>query len=161
MKFYNRRTKLFCPVFSMRFNLEVFKVKNLLALLAIIGFSASLVCAQEPAKPAAEKAPAAAAKPAAEKAPAAKPAAAPAAKPAAAKAAAKPVVVQKGRGGFMGFLAGCLFGVRSAAAYNDGKNIHWREWITLIPFVGIWNGIDGASGVTTKDYASKYGSAFY
>ena len=65
------------------------------------------------------------------------------------------------RGGFMGFVAGCCFGVRAGAAYNDGKNIHWREWITLIPGVAIWNGIEGASGKQTSDYAKQYGSVFY
>ena len=71
----------------------------------------------------------------------------------------------QGRGGFMGFIAGCCFGIRAGAAYNDGKEIHWREWCGLIPYVGIvfaiWNGIDGANGVTTADYAKKYGSSFY
>lgn len=70
-----------------------------------------------------------------------------------------------GRGGVMGFIAGCCFGIRAGAQYNDGKDIHWREWIQLIPFVGfvvaIWNGIDGANGVTAGDYAAKYGSTFY
>ncbi len=37
-----------------------------------------------------------------------------------------------GRGGFMGFIAGCCFGLRAGAAYN-GKEIHWREWCMLIP----------------------------
>ena len=70
-----------------------------------------------------------------------------------------------GRGGFMGFIAGCCFGIRSGSAYNDGKEIHWREWVMLIPFANIvfavWNGIDGANGVTTKDYAAQYGAMYY
>jgi len=69
------------------------------------------------------------------------------------------------RGGVMGFIAGCCFGIRAGAAYNDGKEIHWREWVMLIPYVNIvftiWNGIDGANGMETKDYAKKYGSSFY
>ncbi|MCX6998173.1 MAG: hypothetical protein NTV49_14090 [Kiritimatiellaeota bacterium] len=69
------------------------------------------------------------------------------------------------RGGVMGFIAGCCFGIRAGAAYNDGKDIHWREWCGLIPYVGIvfsiWNGIDGASGLQTKDYAQKYGATYY
>ena len=40
------------------------------------------------------------------------------------------------RGGFMGFISGCCFGVRSGAAYNDGKDLHWREWALLaVPVV--------------------------
>ncbi len=69
------------------------------------------------------------------------------------------------RGGLMGFIAGCCFGVRAGGEYNEGKEIHWREWAGLIPFVGIvfhiWSGIDGANGMTTADYAKKYGSTFY
>jgi hypothetical protein len=69
------------------------------------------------------------------------------------------------RGGVMGFIAGCCFGIRAGAAYNDGKEIHWREWVMLIPLVNlvfsIWNGIDGANGMQTSDYAKQYGAAFY
>ena len=71
----------------------------------------------------------------------------------------------EGRGGLMGFIAGCCFGIRSGGAYNEGKEIHWREWVSLIPYVNIvfaiWNGIDGANGMSTNDYAKKYGAAFY
>ena len=74
-------------------------------------------------------------------------------------------VMAEGRGGVMGFIAGCCFGPRTAAAYNEGKEVHWRQWCRLIPYVGIvfniWDGIDGANGVTTSDYAAKYGSTFY
>ncbi|MFH0953622.1 MAG: hypothetical protein V1873_04765 [Verrucomicrobiota bacterium] len=71
----------------------------------------------------------------------------------------------EGRGGFMGFLAGCCFGLRTGGAYNDGKMIHFREWALLIPLVGIvvavWNGVDGMNGVTTKDLAAQYGAQYY
>jgi len=69
------------------------------------------------------------------------------------------------RGGLMGFIAGCCFGIRAGAAYNDGKEINWREWVLLIPVANIgfaiWNGVDGANGMTTSDYAKKYGVAFF
>jgi hypothetical protein len=69
------------------------------------------------------------------------------------------------RGGLMGFIAGCCFGIRTGAAYNDGKEVHWRQWCRLIPYVNIvfaiWDGVDGTNGMQTKDYASKYGSVFY
>ncbi len=72
---------------------------------------------------------------------------------------------QTQRGGIMGFIAGCCFGVRAAGAYNDGKEIHWREWVMLIPYVNIvfaiWNGVDGANGVTTADLAQRYGASYY
>jgi len=70
-----------------------------------------------------------------------------------------------GRGGFMGFIAGCCFGIRAAGDYNSGKEIHWREWVMLIPYANIifmiWNGIDGANGVTTTDLATRYGAMYY
>lgn len=69
------------------------------------------------------------------------------------------------RGGFMGFIGGCCFGVRCGQAYNAGKEIHWREWCRLIPLVGlvisIWDGIDCANGLTTADFAAQYGQQYY
>jgi len=80
-------------------------------------------------------------------------------------AAAPSPAVNTQRGGIMGFIAGCCFGVRAAGAYNDGKEIHWREWVMLIPYVNIvfaiWNGVDGANGTTTAELAQRYGSAYY
>lgn len=71
----------------------------------------------------------------------------------------------KGRGGVMGFIAGCCFGMRAGADYNDGKEICWREWVMLVPYVNIvfaiWNGVDGANGVTRADYAEQYGSTYF
>lgn len=75
------------------------------------------------------------------------------------------VSAASGQGGFMGFLVGCCFGIRSGAAYNDGKDLHWREWVLLIPVAGlvvaIMNGLDGMNGLTTKDMAAQYGANFY
>jgi hypothetical protein len=70
-----------------------------------------------------------------------------------------------GRGGFMGFIGGCCFGLRCGLAYNEGKEIHWREFCTIIPYVGvvfsIWNGIDCAGGKTASDFATQYGQMYY
>lgn len=75
------------------------------------------------------------------------------------------MAVNTQRGGIMGFIAGCCFGIRSGAAYNDGKEVHWREWVMLVPFVSIvfaiWNGIDGANGMQTSDYVKQYGASYY
>jgi hypothetical protein len=69
------------------------------------------------------------------------------------------------RGGFMGFIGGCCFGLRAGAAYNDGKEIHWREWCRLIPYAGlvfaIWDGVDCADGKTADYFADKYGQMYY
>ncbi len=70
-----------------------------------------------------------------------------------------------GRGGVGGLLTGCFFGIRTAGAWNEGKDLHWREWGRLIPFVNIalavWDGVEGAQGITTRDLAAQYGSNFY
>jgi hypothetical protein len=70
-----------------------------------------------------------------------------------------------GRGGFMGFISGCCFGIRAGGAYNDGKDLHWREWALIIPFAGIvvavMNGLDGMNGMGTSDLAAQYGANFY
>ena len=74
-------------------------------------------------------------------------------------------VMAEGRGGVMGFIAGCCFGPRTAGDYNEGKEVHWRQWIRIIPYVGtiigIWDGIEGLQGVSMSDYAERYGSTFY
>ncbi len=75
------------------------------------------------------------------------------------------LAVNTQRGGLMGFIAGCCFGIRSGAAYNDGREIHWREWVMLVPVANIvcsiCNGIDGANGMQTSAYAKQYGSIYY
>lgn len=79
--------------------------------------------------------------------------------------ASSSLAVNEQRGGLMGFIAGCCFGIRTGAQYNDGKEVHWRQWCRLIPYVGgifaIWDGIDGANGMQTSDYVKKYGAVFY
>ena len=80
--------------------------------------------------------------------------------------AASPVTFAgDGRGGFMGFIAGCCFGLRAGGDYNEGKEIHWREWVMLVPIANIvfmvWNGLEGAEGVTTSELAGRYGSMYY
>lgn len=65
----------------------------------------------------------------------------------------------------MGFIAGCCFGIRAGMAYNDGKELHWREWCRIVPFVSIviaiWDGVDCANGKTTTDFAAQYGAMYY
>ena len=75
------------------------------------------------------------------------------------------VSAERGPGGIVGFFVGCCFGLRSGVAYTDGKALHWREWALIIPLVnivvGIMNGVDGASGLTSQDMAAQYGANFY
>ena len=78
---------------------------------------------------------------------------------------ASPATAGEGRGGIGGLLVGCCFGVRTAAAFNDGKDLHFREWARLIPYAGvvfaIWDGIDGAGGITTTQLQQQYGALYY
>jgi hypothetical protein len=63
------------------------------------------------------------------------------------------------------FVVGCCLGGRAQIDYADGKDIHWREFCRVFPYVGvvfmIWDGVDGANGVTRADIAEKYGSIYY
>ncbi len=68
---------------------------------------------------------------------------------------------ERGRGGVMGFIAGCCFGPRAAADYNEGKEIHFREWLRIFGVFAIWDGVDGMSGKTRDDFRNEYGSTFY
>ena len=53
----------------------------------------------------------------------------------------------EGRGG----IVGCCFGIRTAAAYNEGKSINIREWLQLIWIGNVWAAFEGYSGTTTSD----------
>lgn len=81
-----------------------------------------------------------------------------------ASAAAKKAAAHSS-GGAAGFLIGCCIGPRSAAAYNDGKALHWTEWGRLVPYVGwvigILNGIDAFHGMDSADLVEAYGSIYY
>lgn len=76
-----------------------------------------------------------------------------------------PATMARDNGGLAGGIIGCCFGVRSAAAYNDGKDLHWREWIRVIPFASIvgvvFDAVDGMNGTNTANLASQYGSNYY
>lgn len=72
---------------------------------------------------------------------------------------------QSQRDGLSGLLVGCCFGIRTAGQFNSGKDLHFRDWGRLIPFVGIvlavWDGMEGAQGVTTDNLATQYGSQYF
>lgn len=63
------------------------------------------------------------------------------------------------------YLVGCCFGVRAAEDYRDGKDMCFRDWCRIIPYVGIifeiWDGVDTAQGVTRTDLQKRYGSSYY
>lgn len=68
-------------------------------------------------------------------------------------------------GGVGGLLVGCCFGVRTVGEYNEGKDLHFREWGRLIPILNIglaiWDGIQGYEGITTSELAAEYGSNYF
>ncbi len=78
---------------------------------------------------------------------------------------AAPAVHAREAGGVAGGIVGCCFGVRTAAAWNEGKNLDIREWLRIVPIAGIvaavWNTIDGWNGVTTADLRAKAGAEYY
>jgi hypothetical protein len=83
------------------------------------------------------------------------------------------------RGGIAAFLVGCCFGIREGTEWNEGKQLHWREWVwmplialTPIPYLGfvfgaassvfhIWDGVQCAQGMTAHQFAEKYGTNWY
>lgn len=59
------------------------------------------------------------------------------------------------RGGLVGGIVGCCFGIRTAADYNDGKDVSVHEWLRIVPLVNIvvavLDTIDGYRGVTRSE----------
>ncbi len=72
---------------------------------------------------------------------------------------------QRTPGGVPAFFIGCCFGLREGTMWNEGADLHWREWCTLIPYAGIvfaiWNGIDCAKGLTATEFQEQYGINWY
>lgn len=83
----------------------------------------------------------------------------------AAMIAAAPAVQARESGGLGGGIVGCCFGIRTAAAWNEGKNIEVREWLRIVPIIGIvgaiWNCMDGWNGITTSDLRKQAGAQYY
>lgn len=71
----------------------------------------------------------------------------------------------EGRGGGVGFLVGCCFGIRTTGEWNEGKDLHFRDWGRIVPLLNVvlavWDGYQGYQGVTTQDLIDEYGSNYY
>lgn len=65
------------------------------------------------------------------------------------------------KGGLMGGLHGCCFGLRGAAAYNDGKSFTAIEWIDALITARIIAFVNGWSGTTTADLREEYGAKYF
>jgi len=73
--------------------------------------------------------------------------------------------VKRDPGGIPAFLVGCCWGIREGSEWNEGADMHWREWCRLIPFVnilmGLWDGVDCYGGITAHEWAEKNGANWY
>jgi len=98
-----------------------------------------------------------------------------------------PKVSAREKGGLPAFFVGCCFGIREGTEWNEGKELHWREWIpvpvvaggavgSVLPYIGplvwlgtevaivffmVWNGVECATGTTAHQFAEKYGTNWY
>ena len=68
-------------------------------------------------------------------------------------------------GGVPAFFIGCCLGLRVGLEWNEGSELHWREWGVLIPYAGIvvaiWNGITCSQGITAHEFAEQNGANWY
>ncbi len=62
------------------------------------------------------------------------------------------------------FLTGCLGG-RTQMDYEKGKSVYWREIARIVPYVGvifqIWDGVEGAQGMTRSAYQQSLGASYF
>ena len=99
-------------------------------------------------------------------------------------------VSQRKPGGVAAFFIGCCWGPRVGTEWNEGRNLHWREWTPFavlgagmvasgagacfypfalagtlcdLGFIGlrIWNGVECGMGMTTKEFSEKHGANWY
>ena len=68
-------------------------------------------------------------------------------------------------GGVPAFFIGCCWGLREGVEWNDGADLHWREWCRIIPYAGIvfaiWDGVDCYNGIGAKAWADANGANWY
>src|SRR5210317_270801 len=73
--------------------------------------------------------------------------------------------VDREPGGMGAFIIGCCWGLREGTEWNEGADMHWREWLQIVPYVniviGIWNGIECYQGVTAHEWAAANGANWY
>ena len=69
------------------------------------------------------------------------------------------------RGGLPAFFIGCCWGLREGTMWNEGADMHWREWVRIIPYVGIvfaiWDGVECYQGITAHEWAAANGANWY
>lgn len=62
--------------------------------------------------------------------------------------AAEPGAQQRQPGGIGAACVGCCFGIRTVAAWNEGKNLDIRDILDLLSIGRIWSAISGYQGIT-------------
>ena len=73
--------------------------------------------------------------------------------------------VSREPGGLPAFIIGCCWGLREGTEWNEGADMHWREWLRIVPYVniviGIWDGVECYQGITAHEWAKKNGANWY
>jgi len=73
--------------------------------------------------------------------------------------------VNRQPGGPAAFFVGCCWGLREGTQWNEGADMHWREWMRIVPVVGlviaVWDGYECMQGVTAHEWAEKNGANWY
>jgi len=73
--------------------------------------------------------------------------------------------VDRQPGGLPAFFIGCCWGLREGTEWNEGADMHWREWFRIVPYVGIviqiWDGYECMQGATAHEWAEKNGANWY
>ena len=64
-------------------------------------------------------------------------------------------------GGVAAFFIGCFYGPRVGLQWNEGIDLHWREWCHIVPGINVWNAIECAQGLTGHEWAQKNGVKWY
>ena len=68
-------------------------------------------------------------------------------------------------GGLPAFFIGCCWGLREGVEWNEGADLHWREWCRIIPYAGIvfaiWDGVECYNGITAQEWAEQNGANWY
>ena len=73
--------------------------------------------------------------------------------------------VEREAGDIPASFVGCCWGIREGTEWNEGADLHWREWMRAVPFVNIiiavWDGADCYTGISAREWARKNGANWY
>lgn len=73
--------------------------------------------------------------------------------------------VDREPGGIMAFIVGMCWGLREGTQWNEGADMHMREWLRIVPIVNIvvaiWDGVECMQGITAHEWAEANGANWY